>query len=86
MRGFSYYGDTVGGGAYVIGPHFTTQFGLKTHLPKTSAMALGTSAWLPIYFSMLAQPLDVPVAQKRGKALQYTPVVLGRFSSREFLS
>jgi hypothetical protein len=75
----------------VIGPRLTTQFGLKTRLPQIcsrearikwqtpAAMALGTSAWQPIYLGMLAQLRDVPVAQKRGRRSKNSPVVWSAF-------
>ena len=45
-----------------------------------AGMALGTSAWQPIYFSMLAQLRDAPAAQKRGEGAPVRPIGLGRFS------
>jgi hypothetical protein len=38
-------------------------------------MALGTSAWQPIYFSMLAQLRGAPVAQKLGRRSKNSSVV-----------
>ena len=85
MQGLSYSGDTSsrGEGGIVIDPRLTTQFTSETHSPQKlsekagglAAMALGTSAWQPIYFSMLAQLRGAPVAQKLGKHSKNSPVV-----------
>jgi hypothetical protein len=80
----------------VIGPRLTTQFGLKTRLPKIcsrearikwqtpAAMAFGTSAWQPIYLTMLAQQRDVPVAQS-GEGAPRTAPLFGALFLEEFV-